>query len=286
MLKMKNAPLLFGLLLAAFAGTGAGATMSENFEINPSYRPNFINNEPYVFKGDMYTFISHAVGEWDKQGVTKPGVQKLIEFSKRHMITSFGVVSKYGGDGPQFYRPNQVSFIMESDAGQHKFKFATAKSFLIGGGNLSLCLCELLRDLIRGADAASPRPLNLFLVSDAIYDDHVYLPYGINPKTYPKFTLSDMMRQPRMTDEILRKYIERHVIGRDDQNFCPGQNFFHFPPVDKASVTFQIYRNGRFVGAVGTGTDVTVNLIVTETADLEKTIREMGSETAYPSEFP
>jgi hypothetical protein len=196
------------------------------------------------------------------------------------------VVSKYGGDEMQFYKPNQVSFIVESDAGQHKFKFATAKSFLIGGGNLSLCLCELLRDLIRGTDAASQKPLNLFLVSDAIYDDHIYLPSGIIPKSYPKFTLSDMMREPRMTDEILRKYIEHRVIGREDQNFCPGQNVFHFPAVDKKSITFQIYRNSRFVGAVGTGTDVTVNLIVTETSGLEKTIRAMGSETAYPSEFP
>ena len=277
MSKIKTIALLFGLLLSAFVGSAATANTSENLEINPSYRPNFINNEPYVFKGDMYTFFSHSVGGWDKQGVTKPGVQKLIEFSKRHMITSFGVVSKYGGDGLQFYRPNQ------SDAGQHKFKFATAKSFLIGGGHLSQCLCELLRDLIRGTDAASPKPLNLFLVSDAIYDDHVFLPYGINPKTYPKFTLSDLVRQPRMTNEILRKYIERHVIGRDDQNFCPGQNAFHFQPIDKKSITFQIYRDDRFVGAVGAGT---VNLIVTETADLEKTIRAMGSETAYPSEFP
>ena len=283
MLKLKEVLLLSALALSA--AVSASAQAQHIYGINPIYRPHFINNEEYTFTGDMYTFVSHAVDGWDAKKLTYPGVQSLLSFSKKHIITTFGVVSKYGGEGLQFYTPNEVSFLVESDAGQSKFKFTKAKNFLIGGGNLSLCLCELLRDLVRSTAASSTQPLNLFLVSDAIYDDVTYWPYPQPSQTQPKFTLRSIVNQPNMTDEIVFEYIERRVIGTG-ANFCPGQNVFRFPQVDKNSVTFKVFHGLNLIGTVGNGQAVTVNLIAVDSSDLEKVIAGFGADRAYPSEFP
>lgn len=249
-----------------------------------SYKLQFTNDENYTFKGDLYTIASHVDDGWDTGKASFAGTRRLIDFSKSKVITRFGFVSHYGG-GKQEFTQDDMTFIADSAAGSHRFAFTQAKGFYIAGGNLTLCLCEVLRDLIHGTEGSTVATQNFVLVSDAVYDDESYYPSRLgSAESSPKFNLAQLERASGATDEVLADYIHQRVIGKYGV-FCAGQNYYRHADIDPADYTFEVYRGTKLISKVGTKGRL-IRLILAPTQDLETVSQAFGLDKHYPMNNP
>ncbi|MGE3757893.1 MAG: hypothetical protein AB7H97_09055 [Pseudobdellovibrionaceae bacterium] len=240
--------------------------------IHPSYRENFGNSEMHTFDGSLYAFINHAVQAWDPQGVSYHGIRNLIQFTKEYKIPSFGFVSQFGGPGLQFYSPKEVTYIAVSDAGQHRLSFSQAKNFILSGGNFSLCFCELMRDLIHGTTlSTNSAPLQLFLVADGIYENGQWS-YD-NGLDGAKFNLETLIKYDKSKDKRgVLKYFETYVGGgRKDSEFCPSQNFFHFPIIVQKNYRYRIFIEDKELGVLGKGA-TEIRFIIVNSKNIKQTL--------------
>lgn len=257
---------------------GARVTHSVSYEkerMFQDYKLDFQNDQVYRFEGSIYSIISHVDDGWDQDRVSFEGSRRLIDYSKRNGITSFGFISSYGG-GAQVFGQKDVNFVVNSESGSHHFQFPNGRTFLIAGGNMSLCLCEVLRDIILGTAVSTVKTgIDIVLVTDAIYDASSYWPSYMNGKAAPsgtKFVLEDM--NSAKDDHFLAEYLEMRVLGRYG-SFCPGQNYFNHDNVDAGDYTFELYRGTRKVGTVGKRGRV-IRLVLSTTAQLDATIKRLA----------
>ena len=269
---------LFALQVAASLSFAGPLVKGQLFD---SYNIQFTNDEKYLFNSPLYTIVSHVDDGWDEERVSFAGTQRLIEFSKNKMITRFGFISRFGG-GRQQFSQNDMTFIADSEAGQHMLSFKRPRGFLIAGGNLSLCLCEALRDLIRGTEKASTAAVqNFFLVSDAVYDDQYYFPRAAGePKTRPKFTLADLINVPGLNDSTLAKYIQERMIGTGEI-FCPDQNYRNHADVNPKEFTFEIFRGSKKIAKYG-NRGRHIRLILVPSTQLDATLKQFRLDRFYP----
>lgn len=254
---------------------------ADELEVNPAYVSQFKNLEPYTFTGPIYTFVNHVVGGWDPKRVSYAGTKNVVKFSESKGITTFGFVSLYGGSEMQFFAPNQVDFIVTADAGPHRFKFTQAKNFIVSGGNLTMCLCEVIRDLINGTEKSlNPAPLQMFVVSDATYDNGSW-GYD-NNKSGDKFTLKEIVDTDKTPNKsVVSKYMIDFVLGlAGNGSYCPSQNYYQAAPVLAANYKHRIILNNREIGTYGTGREVTY--IIVESTELEKTLAKYKMDLLYP----
>lgn len=237
-----------------------------------NYKLDFQNDEVYRFDGPIYSIISHVDDGWDVDRVSFEGSRRLIQYSRKNGITSFGFISSYGG-GAQVFGQKDVNFIVNSEAGSHKFQFPNGRTFLVAGGNMSLCLCEVLRDIILGTQVSNVKGgIDIVLVTDGVYDATSYWPSQLNGKPAPggsKFVLEDM--NSSKDDRFIAEYLEQRVLGRDGV-FCPGQNYYNHDNVDANDYTFELYRGKRKVKTVGSKGRV-IRVVLSTTAQLDATIK-------------
>lgn len=252
--------------------------------IHPDYKPVYAPNEAAIFSGQIYTIINHAVGGWDPERITYPGVQKLVAFSKDKWITRFGLVSAYGGNGPQHFAPDDVNFIVESPGGSHRITFPQAQAFLMAGGNLSMCLCEAIRDVIRGVLTSQVPLVRIFLVEDAIYDHDGFWPVGLPQISHfgDKFLLSDLSQKP--TDS-LKIYFARN-LDRKNQYLCPDQDSSIEGPVEASEFSLKIFREGNLITETLVGGKKEIHLIMLSADRLDAVLGQMHMELIYPVFHP
>lgn len=161
-----------------------------------------------VLEGSNYIIISHATSYWDKDSSSRLGVQNLIQFGKDKRVPIIALVHEEAAKNKKsakkyFIKDRQADLVVASTAGQHRLEFPRAHKIFISGGNLTLCLCEAIRDTAR---KASEKDIEIFLVRDAIYD------------------------YKRMYDPIEKESVESFIEGFFIPNFeCPWQNFFRYP---------------------------------------------------------
>ncbi|MFN7729873.1 MAG: hypothetical protein ACK5P7_12015 [Bdellovibrio sp.] len=246
-----------------------------------SYKLQFSNDEQYTMNADLYTIVSHVDSGWDQERVSFAGSKRLVNFSKDKVITRFGFISSYGG-GDQGFSQDEMTFVADSVAGSHKLSFSQPKGFYIAGGNLTLCLCEVLRDLIHGTEKASTaQTQNFFLVSDAIYDDVSYFPPELTRTSNgAKFNLLQLEQTTGLTDAILTDYIQTRVVGKRGL-FCEGQNYFQHANINPANLTFELYRGARQIAKIGQKGRV-IKLILAPAAQLDEVSKAFGLDKYYP----
>lgn len=231
------------------------------FSANPDYPLHIVNNQEHVFSGEFYSIVSHVSGGegqyvYDRAHLTEPGVQAPVEFSTRNAIPSIGIVSENGGPAAQFFRPNQVTYVAQSHGGQHRFSFPDIKTVFIGGGNLSLCLCEVIRDVIRRS-ARQSQKLKIVLVTDAIYDWTIFWPFpatlhrNVNnqyvheplflsaTRETERFLLSEVVELTRQYPDVLINYFKRGILA--EKEFCPDQNTSEEPPLVSTGYNISVY---------------------------------------------
>ncbi|HXH29855.1 MAG TPA: hypothetical protein VNJ01_03515 [Bacteriovoracaceae bacterium] len=193
------------------------------------FLPEFQDNEVKILYEHNYVIISHATRKWDEDDSSRAGVQALARFANLFRITSLAAVHEGATTDPReagdyFVSQKDVNHVYVSGAGQHKIRYVQARNIFIAGGNLTLCLCETIRDIVRGARIPRQRPLNLYLVQDAIYDwDSSFDPITANT-----------------VDRFVASYILPDFL-------CPDQNWYNFPPVRLNKVKLAIYNENRLL---------------------------------------
>jgi hypothetical protein len=206
-------------------------------------------------------FFSHATSFWDWDSSSLAGTRRLLEFARENAITTIAAV--HGGAlqsasvaEQYFIRGSEVNYVVVSEAGQHKLSFPNARNIYLAGGNLTLCLCEAIRDTVRGTVATS-EALNIILVKDAIYD----WDSGLDP--------------------ITQSQLEKFVSGFFIPSFnCPWQNYYQFPPMRLSDFKLEVFFGGKFFKAYDLEPGDATPL-----EDLEKSIRVHFSHSSELSVF-
>jgi hypothetical protein len=171
-----------------------------------------------------------------------------MDFANSRQIQSIGVVNGFHNryfaqhyrDGivadPSYFWLDRVDRFMESRGGQHRLQFTNARDFVIGGGMLTHCLCEFLRDVLRSASIARSSYLRLILVTDAIYDMSVF-----GDRNMQAFI--DL----RGASE-LNRIIQERVVGQGGQRFCPQQNNFDFDRIFGFNYNVRVFLGDQKIG--------------------------------------
>ncbi len=174
------------------------------------FRADIANNQEVRLEGTTHVLFSHATAYWDYDSSSRAGVRALLAFANRHRYPTLAAVHEAAINNPSdaelyFVRPGETTRVLNSEAGQHRLSFPQARHVFIAGGNLTLCLCEAIRDVVRGTRQTAGT-LNLVLVRDAIYDWDGNL------------------------DPIGREDVDSFVHSYFMPSFrCPGQNWYGFP---------------------------------------------------------
>lgn len=191
------------------------------------FTKDYDNNEVASLNEENYVIISHATSFWDEDSSSKAGVRNMVKFANDERITSLAAVhedalNNEADAAKYFVTQSDVNYVYFSDAGQHKFQFPNIKNAFVGGGNLTLCLCETIRDIVRGAK--KNENLNMVLVKDAIYDWET---------TY---------------DNISEEFIDQFVVKFFIPHFlCPWQNWHDFPDMKMDGLRLDVYSEAKLV---------------------------------------
>lgn len=188
------------------------------------------DHEQIILTDKVYTFLNHATAHWDKARSSKDGIKNLLAFSSKNnipVISTFDtnsltydqLMNKY------FIAPKDVDIAIESWAGQHNIVFKNAKKIFISGGNLSLCLCESIRDIVRGSIGLQDNThIDLYIVTDAIYDERK----EFNP----------------IKKGSLRRFIRSYFSPSFS---CPLQNNFEYPLAEIQNTIVKVFEEKSFI---------------------------------------
>ena len=269
------------LLLAGFFFLGLAPfplhALPLRVQSNGSFGLDFTNNQEHSFTGEIYTFVNHASDHWDPALLTYNGVQNVLEVSERYHVPRIGVLARLKDPSYEFYQRGQVDVEAESQAGQTRFQFPNAKAFIISGGNLAMCLCELLRDLINSS-AHPGEPLRIFLVTDAVYDDTYHWPKSLERKmkSEPRFTLAELVDATSADRAPLNGYFQQWLVGVNEP-FCPVQYNFKFPDVPKDRVGFSFFIGTQPLTASDPDKALQVEFIMTPSNEFGATLQAWGA---------
>lgn len=234
------------------------------------YVTSLTSDDRHQFDGSMYAVVTHAEKSFD-QDKTSEGVMRLLQTAKRNSIASIGVIASPYRD--QHFKSSDVDDLIESMNGDHKLRFPNATDFIIGGGNLSFCLCETIRDLIRNTD--SKRPLRLILVADAIYDLHG-TPATVNRSKPFNLATCTSSARAETYNHLVRIFSAKDKV-------CGDYVSFSTVALETKNLRFRFSMNGRPLGPdVGSG-QRRIEIAVTSSEELSSFINSERSSGAPPS---
>lgn len=208
----------------AFFLLGGLAAQAQTF-----FQPAFGNNERAILKGRNYVFFGHATAEFDQDHSSEPGTRRLLAFAQAHNIPTIAGVqeSAFASEreaADYFVRGSEITYVLNSYAGQHELSFPQLDNMFFSGGNITLCLCEGVRDVVRGTRVSTKHPVNLILVRDAIYDWS---------SSFDPITENSM-------DEFITQYLLPSFR-------CPGQNWYNFPNMVLSDIKMTVFFDGMKV---------------------------------------
>jgi hypothetical protein len=163
-----------------------------------------------------------------------------------------------------YIRASEVTGIVHSVLGAHNLTFPNATEFVLSGGCFEACLCQSLRDAIKGTEAErldfSVKPLNLIFITDAIYHAH----WADNVESgadipYDKRLTSDANLANTMaylSDAQLLKNLTNQLFSLEKDRICtaPSSNQLSTDKDPKMrNYTVSVYRNGAAIGKIGSG---------------------------------
>ncbi len=123
-------------------------------------------------------FVGHSTSFWDGAN-TEPVVRKLIASARHYNVPVVATVAKHMATDPvlsplHYFQQSDVDWLIYSRAGQHSLLLPDVQRLYVVGGNLGRCLCEGIRDLVRGIQASgNPHAkIQIYLVRDGMDDGY------------------------------------------------------------------------------------------------------------------
>lgn len=139
-------------------------------------------NKEYIVEAETVFFLGHSTALWDPALKTKAANENLVGLRKKNQIYTVATVYPYFLDTPteassHYFVDGDVDLVVSSVAGQHSGQFPNLKNIFVVGGNIAKCLCEGVRDIVRGVtEQAAFKEVNIYLIRDGIYD--IYPPFS------------------------------------------------------------------------------------------------------------
>ena len=225
---------------------------SPHFEGHPAYPFLVSDSEAYEFSNEYYTLIGHGDAEFDDINVSKDGIQRVVKLSQKRGIETITFI---GSGNLQHIAPEDSDYNIASYAGQHSLTFPKAKKLILTGGYLHLCLCEVLRDTIKGTTKTDKSPIEILMVTDGIYEqlpDQIMWSYPDDGQPYfdhtdafdntsqEVVTLEDYIQEDKKVPGMLRALFNFGVMGSTGYSICGHQNWFKSKEVDKNKYTLKV----------------------------------------------
>jgi hypothetical protein len=206
-----------------------GLILSFPVLIMADFRADIRQNEVKIMPGEFYAFFSHATSDWDREHKTEPTVLSMIKYSNDQKIQTIATVhsdafvNQFNEASFYFISNETIDYIMHSEGGQHRLKFPNAKALIVAGGNLHVCLCESIRDIVAGLSPIRSDK-NIFLVEEAIFDN-------------------DFEKMPE-TEQEMSQFVDGFLFP----NFpCSNQVSTGFGPIDTSDFNIKFFYHGKLL---------------------------------------
>jgi hypothetical protein len=119
-------------------------------------------------------FLTHHSTVYDPPGVAAAGARAAMDAFLAAGDPVFYLYSFRfaASDTFQFLDDYFARFTaVESEGGENKLRYRGGRAFFFTGGHFSMCLCETIRDTLRGVtDASMTEATHFYFVEDGIYD--------------------------------------------------------------------------------------------------------------------
>jgi len=229
-----------------------------NFALAQSlFKPEVGDNESQTFQSSHVLYINHASSLWDSDATTKDSLNEVLNIAKNSgkfqiFVAVHSPATTYLPAAQNYFvQSPDVDHTVLSSTGAHRISFPEAKIVVLSGGNLSMCLCEAMRDIVRnGNQDVVP---TLLLVKEAIFDDSLYAnKYRLSSplESWKSFNLTEILSV--MDEYSITEYFKNEIIGNDQ--FCPHQKMGKDGPLSTKEFNFILKDGGKVIGTFGNGT--------------------------------
>lgn len=243
---------------------------------NVLFRSELKEREPRTFSSELYIIFNHSSKTWDKNESSKEATLRLLDISRNNQkiktITAVdeGAAAFDGAAKLYFMKSADVNHTIISRSGSHKMNFLNAKTLIFAGGNLSLCLCESIRDSIKFSNSN----LNILLVADAIFEGSFYAKKYVDRSTSLKEvdSLENIMKL--MDEDRIKAYFNNEVFGK--KGLCPHQHYYSWQeePYSNKGLTINLIKETQNIGHFGKGKRV-ISFYITNIKDLESDLTKL-----------
>jgi hypothetical protein len=185
-------------------------------------------NAEHTFESELVVFSGHSTQFWDRSRKTENATRALLRLGRTAGATNIATAAKHMMDDPaivnwHYFINEPIDALVHSRAGQHDLKFPNLKHIFFLGGNMGRCLCEGIRDVVRGfTEVSTQDDVNLYIVKDGTYD------------SYPAFS---PMRKDAVKDFVQKFYVPSFN--------CPLQNWNLKPRMHLKDWALKLYYGGE-----------------------------------------
>jgi hypothetical protein len=246
------------------------------------FKPEVGDNEAHSFQGTHILYINHASALWDSNKTSSDAIKELLSIVKSSgKFQTFAAVHSPSttylpAAKDYFVQPEDVDHTVLSSTGAHRLSFSEAKVIAFGGGNLSMCLCEAMRDIIR--NDVQTVPAKIVLVKETIFDDSLYpnkYRQSSPLQSWNSFNLAEILSV--MDDYSITEYFKNDIIGNNQ--FCPHQKMGVVGPLKVSDFNIILKEGNRVIGKFGNGPR-TISIQLSTISNFLSEIDELDHEIA------
>ena len=226
------------------------------------------------------TFITHPHPEFDDNRVTKPYLEGFLSEVRRFNYPTFLMAHFKDLKSSYFVKDGEFHFPIHSSAGGHNISMPNIKTVIAAGGNLDLCLCNTIRDILKHS---SSEKINIVLATDAIYLEN---PQSTKERAHDSILASEFFALK--SDDQIVDWFESEFFGNGrteklgdyvryaGTSFCPKQSG-RFGSYENFKVALSIYKgNSRIGKRIGKG-KIKVKVILASNNEIQNHLTQESS---------
>lgn len=255
------------------------------------FKPDWQETEPIRTDVKSAVMITHSSYEWDENEKSKSGMILLLDQLKQFPgLPVFILDTNNERIDRHFALPGQFDFYVKSTGGAHAISMPHSQRLIFAGGNLTQCLCETFRDVIRNSQPSEHLVKELIFIKDATYlwiED-----YSKGYKRGVPGLASDIF-STKNKQQVLQ-WFGQDIWGTNDRwgverkfKLCPTQNSNNTGLIPNAEFVAEIYDRSagdsteKFIGTVGSG-KIRLRFIFIDSQLLSQYIDPIYKKSGFP----
>lgn len=144
------------------------------------YLPDVEEEQEYIVLQKNVAYFGHSISlyEGNQKRRSEAATRKLVELATAYNVIKVGISARplrVDSDYQDwFYISREETDIeVSSQGGHHNLLFPHLKNIFIVGGKTDRCLCEGIRDIVKGIEISRNNDeINIYLVRDGIYAEY------------------------------------------------------------------------------------------------------------------